>query len=126
MPLFDVFWSLLFLFLWIVWFWILIGVVADIFASEDLSGWGKAAWVLLCAVLPYVGVLVYMIARGSSMQERVLRRAHRQEQAAREYIRDVAHATPSEELTRLAELRDAGVLSDSEFEAQKQKVLSAA
>jgi Short C-terminal domain/Phospholipase_D-nuclease N-terminal len=128
MPLLDVFWTMLWFFLWVVWFWLLITVFADIFRSDDLSGWGKAAWVLFTVFLPYLGVFVYLIARGKSMQERGQRQAVEAERATRSYIREVsADAKPStaEELTKLAGLRDAGVLSDDEFQAQKAKLLVA-
>lgn len=126
MPLLDLFWSMLWLFLWIVWFWLLITIFADIFRSDDLSGWGKALWVAFTVFLPYLGVFVYLIARGQSMHERSQRQAAQAEQATRRYIKDVAgSASPSEELARLAQLRDAGTLSEAEFQSQKAKILAA-
>lgn len=126
MPLLDLFWSMLWLFLWIVWFWLLISIFADIFRSEDLSGWGKALWVAFTVFLPYLGVFVYLIARGQSMHERSQRQALQAEQASRAYIKEVAgQVSPSEELARLAQLRDAGTLSEEEFRAQKAKILAA-
>ena len=125
MPLLDLFWSMLWFFLWIVWFWLLITIFADIFRSEDLSGWGKALWVAFTVFLPYLGVFVYLIARGQSMHERAQRHAAQADQATRAYIKDVAgQASPSEELARLAQLRDAGTLSEEEFRAQKAKILA--
>jgi hypothetical protein len=127
MPLLDVFWTMMWFFLWVAWFWLLISVFADIFRSDDLSGWGKAGWVVLTVFLPYLGVFVYLIARGRTMQERTSRDAAKMEQANREYIRQVASTTStSEEIARLVQLRDAGALTEDEFQTQKSKVLTAA
>jgi hypothetical protein len=127
MPLLDLFWTMFIFFLWIAWFWLLIGVFADIFRSEDLSGWGKAGWVLLTALMPYLGVFVYLLARGGSMTERQLRQQHELEQANAAYIRGVVSApSTTEEIARLAELRDSGALTDEEFAAQKARTLATA
>jgi hypothetical protein len=126
MPLLDLFWTMFVFFLWVVWFWLLITVFADIFRSDDLSGWGKAGWVLLTVVLPYLGVFVYLIARGRSMQERQLQRQREVEDATASYIRGVASApSATEELTRLAQLRETGALTDEEFATQKARILAA-
>jgi type VI protein secretion system component VasK len=125
MPLFDLFFTMLWFFLFVAWIWVLISVYADIFRSEDLSGWGKAFWVLFALVLPALGVLVYLIARGGQMQERAMKRATEADRAAQSYIREVAAApSTAEELAKLAQLRDQGVLSAQEFEAQKAKLLA--
>jgi hypothetical protein len=125
MPLLDLFWTMFVFFLWVAWFWLLISVFADIFRSDDLSGWGKAGWVLLTVLLPYLGVFVYLIARGRTMQEREVKRQRELEEATASYIRGVASApSTTEELARLAQLRDSGALSDEEFSAQKARVLA--
>jgi hypothetical protein len=125
MPLFDLFFSMLWFFLFVAWIWVLISVYADIFRSDDLSGWGKAFWVLFALALPALGVLAYLIARGGSMQERTTQRAADAERAAQSYIREVAAApSTADELAKLAQLRDQGVLSAGEFEAQKAKLLA--
>jgi hypothetical protein len=124
MPLMDLFWAMLWFFMWIVWIWLLISIFADIFRSEDLSGWGKAAWVLFTVVLPLFGVLVYLIARGQSMQERATRVAVESEKATRAYIKEVAGTSTTEELQRLAQLRHSGALSEAEFQTQKDRVLA--
>lgn len=124
MPLLDLFWTMLVLFLWIAWFWLVITIFIDIFRSHDLSGWGKALWAIFVIVLPFLGVLIYLIVRGSSMQQRAIDSAAAQEKATREYIRDVSgEASTAEEITKLASLRDQGVLSDEEFQQQKAKLL---
>lgn len=124
MPLLDLFWTMMVFFLWVAWFWLLISVFADIVRSEDLSGWGKAAWVLLTVFLPYLGVFAYLIARGSSMGERQLEQQRAAEAATASYIRGVASTpSPTEELVRLAELRNTGALTDAEYSQQKARIL---
>ena len=126
MPLLDLFWAMLWFFLWIVWIWLVISLFTDIFRSDDLSGWGKAAWVLFLVFLPYLGAFVYLIARGKSMQERAQREMAVREQMTRAYIQDVAgQSSSTEELARLAQLRDTGALTEAEFQAQKDKILAA-
>ena len=125
MPLFDLFWSMLWFFLFIAWIWVLISVIADIFRSRDMGGWAKACWVLFVIVIPWLGVLVYLIARGDSMAQRNMDAAMEQERAARSYIQEAAGSTSSaDELKKLADLKSAGVISDAEFEAQKAKLLA--
>src|SRR5258708_11398089 len=85
-PLLNVFWTIFEVFLWVIWFWILITVFIDIFRSADLSGWGKALWFLFVLLIPLIGVLVYLIARGGSMHERAAQQASRQEEAFRSYV----------------------------------------
>jgi uncharacterized protein (UPF0333 family) len=108
------------LFLWI---WIAIGVVVDIFRSPDLSGWGKAAWLLLIVILPLLGVLIYLIARGHKMQEHAISHAKAQDQAMREYIRTTA-SNPADDIAKLEDLRNRGVITNEEFERGKSKALS--
>ena len=123
----DVFWSLLWFFLWIIWFWLLIVVFSDIFRSRDLSGWGKALWTIFVIVLPYLGVFVYLIARGGNMHEHAAQQTQAQDAATREYIQGVAGSStsPADEISRLADLKDKGLISDTEFEAGKAKALTA-
>ncbi len=124
MPLFDLFWSMLWFFLFIAWIWLVISVIADIFRSHDLSGVGKALWAILIVVLPWLGVLLYLIARGKSMNERALADAARREEAARSYIRDAAGVSTADEIAKLASLRDSGHLTDEEFSRQKAALLA--
>jgi membrane protein implicated in regulation of membrane protease activity len=126
-PLLNVFWTIFEIFLWVVWFWILITVFIDIFRSRDLSGWGKALWFLFVLFIPLIGVLVYLIVRGSSMHERQARDMQQQEAEARMYIQQAAAEAPAstaDQLTKLADLRDRGVISAEEFEREKAKVLA--
>jgi hypothetical protein len=122
----DVFLSMLWFFLFFIWIWLLITVFADIFRSDDMGGWGKALWTIFVIVLPYLGVFVYLIARGHKMSEHALHQAQRQEEQMRTYVQSVAGSSTSaaDEIGRLAELRDKGALSEEEFQAAKAKVLA--
>jgi type VI protein secretion system component VasK len=126
MPLLDLFWTMLWFFLFFIWIWLLISIFGDIFRSQDLSGWGKALWILFVIVLPLLGVLIYLIVRGKSMQERTMEELAAREQATRAYIKDVTESAPSsaDELAKLAALRDQGVLTEAEFQSQKAALIS--
>jgi membrane protein implicated in regulation of membrane protease activity len=124
-PLLGAFWTILEVFLWVLWIWILIYVFIDIFRSHDLSGWAKALWFLFVLFIPLIGVLVYLIARGGKMQERAQRDARQQESDFRAYVQEAASSgTPADQLAKLADLRDRGVISAEEFEREKAKVLA--
>jgi hypothetical protein len=121
----QVFWSMLWFFLWIIWFWLLIMVFTDIFRSRDLSGWGKALWSIFVIVLPYLGVFIYLIARGNRMSENAREAAQQQDAAFRQYVQDAAK-TPStaDELAKLAKLREDGTINDSEYAQLKERALA--
>jgi hypothetical protein len=124
-PLLGAFWTIIEIFLWVLWFWVLITVFIDIFRSHDLSGWGKALWFLFVLLIPLIGVLVYLIVRGGSMQSRMQRQAQQDDQAFREYVQDAAGSqSTADQLTKLADLRDKGVITSAEFDAQKAKLLA--
>ena len=117
--------TMLWFFLFFLWIWLFITIFADIFRSDDLSGWGKAGWTVLLIVLPYLGALVYLIARGRKMSEHAMRDAQRRDEAMRGYVRDVAGtAGPAAEVERLAELQRRGDITEEEFRAAKAKILS--
>ena len=123
----EVFWSTLWFFLFFIWIWLLIVVFSDIFRSHDLSGWAKALWCIFIIVVPYLGVFVYLIARGHKMGEHAAQDAAEQDAATRRYIQSVAGSSgggAADEVARLAELRDRGVLSEEEFQQAKAKALS--
>jgi hypothetical protein len=125
-PLLGAFWTIFEIFLWVIWIWILIYVFIDIFRSRDLSGWGKALWFLFVLLIPLIGVLVYLIVRGSSMQERAVQDARQQDQEFRAYVQDAAGSgNTADQLAKLADLRDRGVITPAEFEREKAKVLAA-
>src|SRR4030095_16222445 len=122
----QVFWSFLWFFLFFIWIWLLILVFGDIFRSHDLSGWGKTLWTIFVILLPYLGVFVYLIARGHKMQEHNVRAAREQEAAVREHVQGVAAPSggSADEIARLADLRDRGVLDEAEFQRAKAKLLA--
>ena len=112
-------------FLLVIWIWLLITVFVDMFRS-DMSGWAKAGWVLFVIVVPWLGVLVYLIVHGKDMQQRAIDHAAKQDKAQREYIAEAAGSGSSaDELEKLKQLHNQGVLTDEEFAAQKAKVLAA-
>src|ERR1700751_2812762 len=105
-PLPGAFWTILEIFLWVLWIWVLIYVFIDIFRSRDLSGWAKALWFIFVLFIPLIGVLVYLIARGGSMHERAVQEAQQQERQFRTYVQETAsQATPADQLAKLADLR---------------------
>ncbi len=123
-PLLNVFWTMLYFFLWILWIYLVFWIVFDIFRSRDLSGWAKAGWLVLVLVVPFFGVFVYLIARGGKMHERQVRDVQAQDEQFKAYVRDAAGSGSADELTKLADLRDRGVISEAEFQQGKAKVLS--
>jgi hypothetical protein len=124
-PLLGVFWTMMWWFLWIAWIVLLFRVIGDIFRSDDIGGFAKAMWSLFVIILPWLGVLVYLIARGRSMSSRDYQQAQASEAAFRSYVQEAAGSGggSADELTKLADLRDRGVLSEDEFQQQKAKLL---
>jgi cbb3-type cytochrome oxidase subunit 3 len=122
----QVFLSMLWFFLFFIWIWLLIVVFSDIFRSHDMGGFAKAIWVIAIIILPYLGVLIYLIARGHKMAEHAQQAAAAQDAAAKQYIQQAAGTTKStaEEIAHLNDLKNQGVLSDAEFEAAKAKALN--
>jgi Short C-terminal domain/Phospholipase_D-nuclease N-terminal len=124
-PILNVFWTILMVFLWVLWFWVLITVFIDLFRSRDLSGWAKALWFVFILVIPLIGVLVYLIARGGKMHEHAAREAELQDQQFRRYVQEAAGSQGSaDQLAKLADLRDRGVITADEFEREKAKILA--
>ncbi|MFD8302435.1 SHOCT domain-containing protein [Streptomyces sp. NPDC059690] len=126
-PLLSVFWSMLWFFLWIMWFVLLFRIVVDIFRDDDMSGWGKAGWLAFVILLPFLGVFVYVIARGKNMGRREVAQARAQQQEFDSYIRKTAGSGGSssvDELARLSEIRARGDITDQEFARAKDMVLS--
>ena len=124
-PLLGAFWTILEIFLWVLWIWVLIYVFIDIFRSHDLSGWAKALWFIFVLFIPLIGVLVYLIARGGSMQERAQQQAQQADRDARQYIQEAAGSpSTADQLSKLADLRDRGVITADEFEREKAKILA--
>lgn len=125
----EVFLSMLYFFLFVIWIWLLISVFTDIFRSHDMSGWAKAAWAVFVIVLPYIGVFAYLIARGGKMAEHAAAETHRRDQAFRSYVRDAAAEPgapgPADQLSKLASLRNEGVIDDTEFQRLKARITAA-
>jgi hypothetical protein len=116
-------WSIFVFFLLVAWIWVIIGIIGDVFRSKDLGGLAKGIWVLFIIATPWLGVLCYLIARGKGMEERGVQALKRAEDVQRAYIQDVAGSSTADELSKLAELKDKGVISEAEFEGQKAKLL---
>jgi hypothetical protein len=118
---------MLYFFLFIIWIWLLITVFIDIFRSRDMGGMAKALWVIFVIILPFLGVFVYLIARGSKMHERAAAQAAEQQKQFDAYVRQAAGTEGTDsasQLAKLADLKSQGVITDAEFEAQKAKVLA--
>lgn len=122
--LWDVIVSMFWFMLLVAWFWLILSILADLFRDRDMSGWGKALWALFIIVVPWLGALVYLIARGGSMQERERQRALEQQANMRAYLPPQTEQGLSKELRELAELRDSGVLTPAEYEQAKAKALA--
>ncbi|MER6070224.1 SHOCT domain-containing protein [Streptomyces sp. NPDC001817] len=129
-PVLGVFWSMLVFFLWIMWFVLLFRVIVDVFRDDGMNGWAKAAWTLFVIVVPFLGVLVYLIARGKGMGEREVAQARAQQEAFDSYVRQTAQGTTptssADELAKLSAMRTRGEITDDEFRRAKELVLSGA
>ena len=129
-PLLNLFLTMLWFFLWILWLMLLFRVIVDIFRDDDLGGWAKAGWVIFVCVLPFLGIFVYLVARGRGMGERELRHAQRKDEAFRAYVREASAEQPPagkpgvDDLERLAGLRNHGDITEDEYQRAKQKLLS--
>lgn len=121
----DLLLGVLWIFGFIIFFWLLITIFSDLWRDHEMSGWGKAAWVLFVIVLPFLGILIYLIVRGGGMAQRALDEQKRAEAAFDEYVRETAGGGAAvDQLHKLADLKDRGAISQEEFEAEKRKLLS--
>ncbi|WP_431681386.1 SHOCT domain-containing protein [Kitasatospora sp. KL5] len=130
-PLLNLFWTMLELFVFILWFFLLFKIITDIFRSDDMGGWGKAGWTIFVILLPLIGVLVYLIARGSSMAQRDVDQMRKTDEAFQAYVRQAAAeggggtgGSHADQLAKLAELKNTGAISDDEFQKAKAKLLA--
>jgi hypothetical protein len=123
-PFLDVMWTMIVFFLWVLWFWLLFAVFADIFRRHDLSGWGKTGWLIFTIVLPYLGVFVYLISQGAGMTERNVERSQAQREQLDAYVRETAGGGAAAEIERAKKLLDSGAVTQAEFDAIKQKALA--
>jgi Short C-terminal domain/Phospholipase_D-nuclease N-terminal len=122
-PFLDVFWTILIFFCWVIWIWIVITVLVDVFRRDDIGGWAKAAWVVFVIVLPFLGVLIYLIVQHDGMRERSAREARSQKAEFDQYVRDAAGGSAAE-IAKAKELLDAGTITQQEFDAIKAKALA--
>jgi Phospholipase_D-nuclease N-terminal/Short C-terminal domain len=122
-PFLDVLWTMILFFCWVAWIWIVITVFTDVFRRDDISGWGKAAWVVFVIIVPFLGVLVYLIAQHDGMRERSERQARAQKQEFDQYVREAAGGSAAE-IAEAKELLDAGTITQEEFAALKAKAVS--
>ena len=121
----DFFWDALVIFAWIIWFWLLITVFADLFRRHDTSGWAKAAWIIFVIVLPYVGVLIYLIVEHQGIADRNAQGVRAQQQQFDQYVQSVAsQSDPSEQIAKAKGLLDSGAITQDEFDRLKQKALT--
>ncbi|MCX5195117.1 SHOCT domain-containing protein [Streptomyces sp. NBC_00249] len=126
-PVLGAFWTVMWIFLWVMWLFLLFRIIIDLFRDHEMNGWLKAAWLLFLLLIPFLGVLVYVIARGKNMGKREIKHAQEQQEAFNSYVRDAAGSSgksTADELARLSELKAKGDLSEAEFQQAKQKLLA--
>jgi hypothetical protein len=123
-PFMDVLWSMIIFFFWVIWIWIVITVLSDIFRRHDIGGLSKALWVIFVVILPWLGVLVYLMIEHDGMRERSVKQVQAQQRAFDDYVRDTASGGSATEIAKAKELLDAGTITQEEFEALKAKALA--
>jgi Short C-terminal domain/Phospholipase_D-nuclease N-terminal len=124
-PFIDVFWTIIIFFVWVIWIWIVVTVLIDVFRRDDIGGFAKALWVIFVVILPWLGVLVYLIVEHDGMRERSVKQARAQKQEFDEYVRGAAGGGGSAaEIAKAKELLDSGAITQEEFEALKAKALA--
>jgi hypothetical protein len=124
-PFLDVFWSMIIFFCWVIWIWMVIVIFADIFSRRDVSGWAKAAWSVFIIVLPFLGVLIYLIANSDGMAERKMGQAQAQRAEFDDYVKNVAASSgPAAEIDKAKQLLDSGAITQAEFDSLKAKALA--
>jgi hypothetical protein len=124
-PFLDILGSMILFFLWVAWIWTVFAVLSDVYRRHDIGGWGKALWTVLIIVIPFLGVLIYLIGHGGQMAERNAQQAEAMQQQYAAHIREVAGSGGAAgEIAQAKELRDSGAISDEEFEQIKRKALA--
>jgi len=125
-PFLSVMWTLLVIFAWVIWFWLLITVFMDLFRRHDCSGWAKAAWIIFVIILPFLGVLVYLIAESKGIAERSQKEAQASQAQFDDYVKTVAaQSDPAEQIAKAKSLLDSGAITQAEFDSLKAKALAA-
>jgi Short C-terminal domain/Phospholipase_D-nuclease N-terminal len=120
----DVLWTTIVFFCWVIWFWIVITIFADLFRRDDIGGWHKAGWIVLIIVLPFLGTLIYLIAQHDGMRERSMRQVQVQQQQFDKYVKDTAGGGSANEIAQAKELLEAGTITQEEFDKLKAKALA--
>jgi hypothetical protein len=123
-PFMDVLWSMIIFFFWVIWIWIVITVLIDVFRRHDIGGFAKALWVVFVVILPWLGVLIYLIVEHDGMRERSVKQAQSQKEAFDDYVRDAAGGGSASEIAKAKELLDSGAITPDEFAALKAKALA--
>jgi hypothetical protein len=127
-PFLNILWTMIIFFCWVVWIWIMIVILTDVFRRRDISGWGKAAWTVFLIVLPFLGALVYLISQHDKMADRSAEAARGQQAEFDHYVKSVAGnggGGPAAEIEKAKQLLDTGAITQSEFDALKAKALAA-
>jgi putative oligomerization/nucleic acid binding protein/phospholipase D-like protein len=125
-PFIDVLWSMIIFFTWVIWIWMMIIILTDVFRRRDIGGWAKALWVIFLIILPFLGVLVYLIANHNGMAERSQKEAQGQKEQFDDYVRSVSGGGAAAEIEKAKGLLDSGAITQAEFDAIKTKALAAA
>jgi Short C-terminal domain/Phospholipase_D-nuclease N-terminal len=123
-PFIDVFWSMIIFFFWVIWIWIVITVLIDVFRRDDIGGFAKALWVIFVVILPWLGVLIYLIVEHDGMRDRSLKQAQAQKRELDDYVRTTAGGGSAGEIAKARELLDSGAITQDEFQALKTKALA--
>ena len=125
-PLLNIFWTILIFFSWVIWIWMMVIILTDVFRRRDLSGWGKAGWTIFLIILPFVGALTYLITQHDGMADRSEQQAKAVRAETDDYVRSVAGSSgPAAEIEKAKQLLDSGVIDQGEYQAIKAKVLAA-
>jgi hypothetical protein len=124
-PLLNVFWTIIIVFAWVAWFWVLIIVISDLFSRHDIGGWAKAFWMLFVIVVPFLGVFIYVISQGKGMSERRDRQVKASQQEFDSYVRQVAASDgPADQIAKAKQLLDNGTIDQAEFDRLKAQALA--
>ena len=122
-PVLHIIGTMFIFFIWVAWIWTVIMVLTDIFRRHDIGGWAKAFWVIFVIIIPFLGILIYLIAEGHGMAERNVKQAAQMQKQYDEHIKEVAGASPADEIEKAKQLRDSGAIDDAEFQKLKQRAL---
>ena len=123
-PFLNIFWTIIIVFAWVAWFWVLIMIISDLFSRHDIGGWGKALWMLFVIIVPFLGVFIYLIAQGKGMGERRMAQVQESQQQFDTYVRQVAsEVSPADQIAKAKELLDAGTIDQAEFDRLKAQAL---